>query len=276
MKKLVILTLTLLVSAGCQTMSPVNSKPQDGNSSNNQTSTTPSGFKADKSYENSSAVELIASVNVNETVSGDDTPTAEAGEKIQKITKVNVTFLEKESGKLINTYALSKVDTSVKGEILRFKGGIKPVAKGKVNVKYVFQNEDGSIAFENIKEHEFTAKSVVQLTGDLNQVSIKKDPASKEQVDISLNEMKEEQFVKGEFLAKPKKEMKDEELKSLLETNGIKVTEMRKGSLNTYTIKFSEPSTAEAMILADKTSDFEYIEVNGIVSISPIISPVVE
>lgn len=269
MKKFAILALSLLISAGCQTMTPVNSKPQDNSS--NQT-TKPSEFKADKSYENSAAVELFASVSVDDTVSGDDTPTAEAGEKITKITKVNVTFLESESLKLIDTFSLNKVDNSMKGEILRFKGGIKPVAKGKVKVKFAFQNEDGSIAFENTKEQEFTAKSVVQLTGNLTQVSIKKDPASVAKVEIEINEMKEDQFVKGEFLAKPKTEMKDEEVKALLEQSGVKVTELKKGSLGTYTVKFSEPSTAEAMILSDKTGKFEYIEVNGIVSISPILS----
>ena len=53
--------------------------------------------------------------------------------------------------------------------------------------------------------------------------------------------------------------------KKLLEKEGVKVTELKKGLLDNYTVSFSEPSISEALIISSKINKFDYVELNGIV-----------
>lgn len=253
--------LTFLVSslllASCT--APSVSKPQKE---------TEVAAKVSKDFESFSAVEFTASLNVLDTATGADTPTEEAGAKMKSITKVTVSVFD-EKIKLINTYVMTKLDPATKGEIARYSGGIRPVPQGKYKVRFAFTNDQGTVLFDKEAENDFKAKTIYKITGDVSQISIQRNPASTESIGINLEELKEGSYVKDQMLVGLKEDdrnIKESDLKNILQGSGIKVVELRK-SFSFYTVTFADITLAEAMLFASKTERFSYIEANGIVKI---------
>ena len=218
-----------------------------------------------KDFQKMAAGEITASIRVTGSVDGSDTPTAEVSEKVSKITKATLSFFD---SKMIikNTYDLKKVDPGTKGEVMKFSAGYRPIPTDAVNFKLVLSSADNSTTYESEYKGSVKEKTIYKINGDLAQVSAKKDVTAPDKITLTIDELKAESYVQGEFIYGMKAQMKEEDVKRLLEENGIKVTEIRKGILSS-TVKFSEPSTAEALLIATKLNRFDYVEPNGIVSI---------
>ncbi len=258
MNKLVILLAFSFVITGCAT----------GMANNNMAEKNVTNIVyLNKDFEKSAAVELSASVNILNTTTGADTPTDEASEKVSKIANAIVSLFD-DKGKFINTFNLKKVTPTIKGEILKFSAGFVPVDIGHINFKFVFSDANDKVFYETSNKIEIKAKSIIKMNGQLNQVSAKKDPQAPETLNVNINEMNENSYVPNQLIIGLKDEMKDNDLKSLLEKNGIKVTEIKKGILKNYTVTFSAPSVAESLIITNKINQFDYSEPNGIVSIA--------
>lgn len=218
-----------------------------------------------KSYEKMAAININALVRISQIVSGDDTPIDEMNEKVKKISRATLSIFDPKSV-LINTFELKKVDTSSKGEVLKFTGGYQDIDT-KANIfKLVFLTSDNSVIFEAETKITLKEKTIYDITGDLIQVSVKREDKTPETVKLNIEEKKPEQYAPNQFLFGMKEDFKEEEIKNLLLKNGIKVTNFKKGII-VNTVTFSEPSLAEALIIASKLKKFDYVEPNGIVSI---------
>jgi hypothetical protein len=255
MKKSLVILITGLLVAGCGTGVAGNQN------NNNQTSGT--GNMTSK-YSNSAAVLLQASVNVTGT--GVDTPTDEANEKVAKISSATVTVSD-EAGKTLNTFRLDKVEPSIKGEILKFDSGFVAIPAGPVKVKFDFNDSANQSLFSTEGKATLKAKTVFNVIGTLEQISVKVDSAGPETLNLETKEISDKDYKSGEMIVSIKGDLAEDGLKSLLETNGIKVTSLKKGAIKSYTVQFSAPSVAEAMIIASQTGKFEYVEQNGLVGI---------
>lgn len=253
MKRIVLLAVSSIILFGCGTVTAKvdNSKPVIN--------------VENKEYQNMAAVNVVGSVRISDIMGGSDTPTEEMSEKVSKISKATLSVFDSKS-KIIDTYDLKKIDPSTKGEVLRFVGGYRGIPTNAEIFKLVFLTSDNSVIFESQTKSTLKAKTIYDLTGELAQVSTKKDVTGKETITINIDEKKPEDYVDKEFLFGMKEDYKEEEIKELLMKNGIKVTELKKGVI-TATVKFSEPTLSEALIIATKLNKFDYVEPNGVVSI---------
>jgi hypothetical protein len=215
-------------------------------------------------YADSAAVMLTAVVSIPGT--GVDTPTDEANDKVAKIGSASVTVSDA-AGKTIDTIKLKKIETSIKGEILKFNSGYIGVPNGSVKFKFDFNDSANKSLFSTEEKADLKAKTVFNINGNLEQVAKSKDPAAPETLKVEVSEVSDKSYTSGEFIASLKNEIKEEELKSMLVAKGIKVSALKKSILKAYTVQFTFPSVAEALILADQTEKFEYVEPNGYVSI---------
>jgi hypothetical protein len=244
MKKLLSSLVTGILVAGCGTSIAGN-----GN--------TPTKFA------NSAAVLLTASVNITGT--GLDTPPAsEINENVNKISSAVVSVFNADS-KLTDTIKLKKIEASTKGEISKFSSGYIALPSGSAKLKFDFNDSGDKSLFSTEGKVDLKAKTVFDITGDLSQVGKSKEPNPVESLKVDINERKD--FASGELNAALKGDLKEDNLKPLLEENGIKVTSFKKIFTGTYNVKFSWPSVAEALILANQTGKFEYAEPNGSVSL---------
>jgi len=254
MKKVIIPFLVSFFIGGCGTGMAV--------SQNNNTTT--GAVNMQKDYSKAAAVNFSASVNVSGT--GVDTPTDEANEKVAKITSATVSVFGADD-KLVNTLTLKKSEPRLKGDILLFESGFTGVPAGTVRLKFDFNDAAGKSLLSTEGKSELKAKTVFTAKGNLEQISIKKDPAGPETLKTEINEIAAATYATGEINAGLREDLKEESLKAMLEENGLKVTAIKKVILKTYNIKFSSPSVAEALILANQTGKFEYVEQNGFVSV---------
>ena len=262
MKKVVSIVILSFMLASCGTGMATNNNNNNNTSNNSNTVTNVDN----KEYQKLSAVEVTAVVRVTESVSGSDTPTDEMSEKVAKITKATLSVFDAKMV-LKNTYELKKVDPSTKGEVLKFSADYKGLPTDAANFKFVFSNNDNSVTFETSSKAELKEKTIYKAMAVLEQVSAKKDAAAPETASSSVEEFKADNYVKDEFIFGLKSEFKEEEIKDLLQKNGIKISEFRKGALSN-TVKFSEPSSvAEALLIASSLNKFDYVEPNGIVTI---------
>lgn len=259
MKKTAIFLVSLFIISGCQNV--MANKPTN----TNQNTNTSSKYQANKAYENMSAVELNAEVYIKDTISGSDTPTDEAGDKINALDTAIVSVFTEDKAKFLETLTLKKIDTNLKGQVVRFKLPFSAIKadQGNVKIKIVVTGKNGEISFEGEGSIKLNAKSLYRATLTLIQTSIKKDANATPTATVNIDEIKADEYVQNQIVVGST--LKEDELKTLLEKEGVKVTDLKKGFLNNYTVSFSEPSVAEALIIAGKLNKFEYIETNGIV-----------
>lgn len=258
MKKTAIFLASLFIISGCQSV--MANKPTD-----NQNTSTSSQYKENKAYENMAAVELNTEVYIKDTVSGSDTPTDEAGDKINALDTATVSVFTEDKAKFLDTISLKKIDTNLKGQVLRFKMPFTAVKtdQGNIKLKMVVTGKNGEVSFEGEGTIKLNAKSLYRATLTLTQTSVKKEATASPVATVNIDEIKADDYVKNQIVVGSS--LKEDEVKTLLEKEGVKVTELKKGFLNNYTVSFSEPSVAEALIIASKLNRFEYIETNGIV-----------
>ena len=141
MKRVYALFICGLILSSCGTSMANN------NGNKVVTNTTLASYKENTSYAKDAAVDISASVNITDTVTGDDTPTSEANEKVSKIDNVVVSLFDDKS-KFIDTFTLKKVEPSIKGQITKFNSGFKAVPEGNITFKFVFNDKDNSVHFE--------------------------------------------------------------------------------------------------------------------------------
>lgn len=258
MKKTAIFLIAFFVISGCKTV--MADKP-----TNSTQNISTEQYKANKTYENMAAVELNAEVYINDSVSGADTPTEEAGDALNSLDTATVSVFTEDKAKFLDTITLKKIDTNLKGQIFRFKIPFSPIKTDQGNIKFkiVLTGKNGTVSFEGEGTAKLTSKSLYRVTLNLSQTSIKRDAEAKPTALVNIDEIKADEYVQNQIVVGSA--LKEDEVKALLEKEGIKVTALKKGFLNNYTISFSEPSVAEALIIASKLNRFEYIETNGIV-----------
>lgn len=253
MKKIISTTILSFILFGC-VPSPAK---------NNDVKTIT--YTQNKDYEKMAAINISGIVRISDTVTGSDTPTDEMSEKVSKISKATLSIFDEKS-RLINTFELKKIDPGTKGEVIKFVGGYKGIETNANIFRFVFLTSDNSVIYEVESKSTLKAKTIYDVTADLAQTSAKKDVTAPEKLVLNINEKKPEEYMPNQFLFGLQSDFKEEEIKSLLEKNGIKVTEFRKGII-TNTVTFSEPSLPEALIIATKLNKFDYVEPNGVVSI---------
>mgnify|MGYP001572517302 CR=1 FL=1 len=257
MKKLLTVLIIGFIVAGCGTPSGLANNDKDKKISGENS--------MKKDYSSMAAVELSSSVNIVNTMTGADTPTDEASKKVTDISAVTVTITDTK-GKEINTVVLSKDDPGNKGEIARFTGGFVGVPVGSVTIKYLFSDSAKNKLFESEQKAELTAKTIFKVKGDVNQVSIKREPQSEGELKVSIEKMDEKSYTSGQVLLGVKDKMSEADLKSLFEKNGITVTSVKVGIISS-SVSFSAPSVAEALIITSSLNKFDYVEPNYIASL---------
>jgi hypothetical protein len=258
MKKILTILIISFIIGGCGTTTGMANNEKDNKKASGESIVK-------KDYSGFASVELSSSISVGNTVSGADTPTEEAGKKLSDIKSVTVTISDSK-GKELNTVVLNAVNASMKGEIARFSGGFVGVPAGNASIKYIFSDSSKNKLFEGEQKAEFTAKSVFKVSGDVNQVSIKREPQSEGEAKVSIEKMDEKSYTSGELLLGFKDKMKEEDLKSLLEKSGITITNVKIGII-ANSIMFSSPSVAEALIIISSLNKFDYVEPNYIASL---------
>jgi len=255
MKKFLVPLISLLLLFGCG-----NVLDKDKSTDKNKTTVE---SKSISSYSKSSAVKISASISISGTSS--DTPTDEMNSDVSKIKKLKVSVYDKDS-KLVDTISIEKIDTSIKGEVLRFDNPFVAISEGSTKFKFTFSDDKDNKVLEIEETGTLIAKQLFEVKSEIIQTSIKKDPDGKiDTKKVNVKKIETKNYKTGEFIVGLKEKMDTDKIKSLIEAKDIKVTSVTAGLLNAYTVKFSSPeSVAEALIVASQIKDFEYVEQNSI------------
>jgi len=220
-------------------------------------------YKENKAFEKLAAVDLIADVAIIDTVTGADTPLDEASEDVKSLDIATASIF---TDKMIflDSFSLKKKEPNIKGQIKSFKTPFAGVNEGKIKFKMNFSGNNGDTFFD-VPDYDITlkAKSLYRAVLKLDQTSIKRDSTLKAKAKLNIEEIKADEYVPNQILIGAK--MTEADVKKLLEKEGVKVTELKKGLLDNYTVTFSEPSISEALIISSKINKFDYVELNGIV-----------
>ncbi|MFN8670942.1 MAG: hypothetical protein U0457_02535 [Candidatus Sericytochromatia bacterium] len=259
MKKSFLLAFSLVIFLGCN-QKVVNSNPSSN--SQNQSEQKTDSYKPNTDYKDNSALDLIAEVYIKNTTTGKDTPTEEATEAVNSL-DTSVVSLFDTNAKLLDSFTLKKADTNLKGQIKRFKLPFVPIKGQQTKFKMNFSGKEGTVFFETEASINIKPKAIYRGVLTLEQISINQKSDEPPKISLSVDEIKEDEYVKNQLIIGSDK--KEDEVKTILEKDGIKVSSLKKGFLNNYTVTFSEPSMSEALIIASRANKFDYVETNAIV-----------